>query len=165
MCFVFSHCALAVTALCSRCDLVIFSLCSLIVLIPYCVLSPCPLTVFSHCSHTVCVLTIVFSHCVCSHIVLSLCSLVLSLRSHCVLRCNVSPHAIGFMPTERKHLWKLFDTISSHGSIPEIGLSPDSQETFVLHVTRVFKEKMKGAGSDTIDKFQTHLMEMNKQVQ
>jgi hypothetical protein len=81
MCFVFSHCALAVTALCSRCDLVIFSLCSLIVLIPYCVLSQCSLTVLilcvssPLCSHTVCVLTL-FSHCVlsfshCAHTVFS----------------------------------------------------------------------------------------------
>lgn len=75
MCFVFSHCALAVTALCSRCDLVIFSLCSLIVLIPYCVLSPCPLTVFSHC-----VLSL-FSYCVCPHH----CVLTLCVFSHCSL--------------------------------------------------------------------------------
>ena len=92
MCFVFSHCALAVTALCSRCDLVIFSLCWLyshcvLSLFSYHtvsshrVLSLCSLTVLilcvssPLCSHTVCVLTL-FSHCVlsfshCAHTVFS----------------------------------------------------------------------------------------------
>jgi hypothetical protein len=70
MCFVFSHCALAVTWLYSHCAgyiLTVFSHCSHIIL--------CPLTVSSHC-----VLSL-FSYCVCPHH----CVLTLCVFSHCSL--------------------------------------------------------------------------------
>jgi hypothetical protein len=106
MCFVFSHCALAVTALCSRCDLVIFSLCWLyshcvLSLFSYHtvsshrVLSLCSLTVLilcvssPLCSHTVCVLTLcVFSHCSLTVFSRSLTALTLCSQVQRVTACH-----------------------------------------------------------------------------